>query len=60
MQATHQKAYACASLPERLSNVIGMDGKIKSSMCLQKKKGPGGLIPNRPENIWKAGGTFEI
>lgn len=58
MRGIHHKAYTWASLPEELSNIIGMDGKIKSSMCLQR--GPGGLIPNRPENIWKAGGKFEI
>lgn len=51
MRAIHQMACTCASLPEKLRNDIGMDGNIKSSMCLLK--GPGGLIPNRPEKFGK-------
>lgn len=51
MQVIHQIDCARASLPRKLRNDIGMDGSIKSSMCLLR--GPGGLIPNRPEKFGK-------
>lgn len=51
MQVINQKDCARASLPEKLRNDIGMDGNIKSSMCLLR--GPGGLLPNCPEKYGK-------